>query len=74
MLLFCLGSLCQEDLDGIQAWNFSLTVDEESLLTEAGRLELENLGERYRKRLPTLFEPTDKVTKRCLGIIPKIYK
>ena len=56
-----LGSLCDEDLNGIKAWNFKLTIEEEDLLTEAGQLELKELGERYQKRLPTLFEPTNKV-------------
>ena len=52
-----LGALCDEDFNGIKAWKFSLTVEDEDLLTEAGKLELKKLGERYKKRLPTLFEP-----------------
>ena len=58
-----LGSLPQEKLDGIRAWKFTLTEDDENLLTEAGKLELFELGQRYQKRLPSLFEPPRKVIK-----------
>ena len=48
-------------MDGIRAWKFTLTEDDENLLTEAGKLELFELGQRYQKRLPSLFEPPRKV-------------
>ena len=56
-----LGSLSPEDLEGIKAWTFNLTVEEEDLLTEAGRQELKQLGERYKKRLPSLINLSAKV-------------
>ena len=56
-----LGSLPQEKLDGIRAWKFTLTEDDENLLTETGKMELFELGQRYQKRLPSLFEPPRKV-------------
>ena len=58
-----LGSLNQTDLEGIKAWTFNLTVEEEDLLTEAGRQELKQLGERYKKRLPSLINLSAKVCK-----------
>jgi hypothetical protein len=42
-------------LAGINGWNFTLTVDQESELTESGKLEHFQLGERYKKRLPNLI-------------------
>ena len=48
-------------MDGIRAWKFALTEDDENLLTEAGKMELLELGQRYQKRLPSLFEPPRKV-------------
>ena len=56
-----LGSLSPEDLEGIKAWTFNLTVEDEDLLTEAGELELKQLGERYKKRLPSLINLSAKV-------------
>ena len=56
-----LGSLSPDDLKGIESWTFNLTVEDEDLLTDAGRLELKQLGERYKKRLPTLFDQSAKV-------------
>ena len=55
------GTLSDEDLEGIKAWTFNLTVEEEDLLTEAGRQELKQLGERYKKRLPSLINLSAKV-------------
>lgn len=49
------GFLCDADLIGIERWNFTLTVEEESELTESGKLEHYQLGSRYKKRLPTIL-------------------
>jgi hypothetical protein len=38
-----------------QEWNFTLTVDVESELTDSGKLEHRQLGQRYKARLPQLF-------------------
>ena len=56
-----LGHLSEEEVKGIEAWTLDLNVEDEDLLTEAGRLELKQIGERYKKRLPTLFDPSAKV-------------
>ena len=64
LLLFprnTLGHLSEEKVKGIKAWTLDLNVEDEDLLTEAGRLELKQIGERYKKRLPTLFDPSAKV-------------
>ena len=53
--------MSDDDLEGIKAWTFNLTVEDEDLLTEAGRLELKQLGERYKKRLPSLINLSAKV-------------
>ena len=56
-----LGFLTPKDLKGIEAWTLNLTVQDEDLLTESGKLELKQIGERYKKRLPTLFDSSAKV-------------
>ena len=40
------GSLCAEDLDNLDSWDFYLTSQDESLLTESGRREMLGLGQR----------------------------
>ena len=50
-----IGTLCDEDLDGIKQWTFNLTVEEEDLLTESGKAELYKIGQHVKKRLPTIF-------------------
>ena len=55
MDLSCLeGFLCGADLAGIRAWTFNLTVEEESELTDSGKLEHHQLGQRFRARLAIL--------------------
>ena len=49
------GFLCEPDLVGIRDWSFNLTVDEESELTDSGKLEHRQLGQRFRQRLPSLI-------------------
>ena len=57
------GFLCELDAAGIRSWTFTLTVDEESELTESGKLEHFQLGQRYKERLPTLMgQPFDNDT------------
>ena len=55
MLFTHKGLLCYPDYAGIRDWNFTLTVEEESELTESGKLEHRQLGQRFKSRLPTLF-------------------
>jgi len=47
--------LCEADVDGIRNWKFNLTVEVESELTESGKLEHHELGQRFKKRLPTVL-------------------
>ena len=53
-----LGELCDADYDAISKWSFDLTIDDESLLTESGRTEMKELGQRYKARLPEIFDET----------------
>ena len=52
-----LGILCQADLEAIKSWTFELTVDDDSLITESGKDELRLIGQRYKQRLPDIFDP-----------------
>ena len=56
--LLILGELCDADYDAISKWSFDLTIDDESLLTESGRTEMKELGQRYKARLPEIFDET----------------
>lgn len=49
------GDLCQADVDRFVAWDFNLTVADESLLTESGKLELFEMGHRFRSRFPDIL-------------------
>ena len=49
------GKLCSADVKGIESWTFDLTIEDDSLLTEAGKLEHKLLGQRTKQRLPTLL-------------------
>ena len=40
------GSLCAEDVDNLDSWDFYLTSQDDSLLTETGRKEMLGIGER----------------------------
>lgn len=53
--MFDLVDLCDIDVEGIRNWTFNLTVEVESELTESGKLEHHELGQRFKKRLPTLL-------------------
>ena len=53
-----LGKLCEKDISGIDSWTFDLSVEDDSLLTESGKLEHEQFGQRMKKRLPTLIGGT----------------
>ena len=54
--IFIVGSLCKEDLEGIKEWSFTLTPEDADLLTPAGEAEHFELGERWKIRLPTIFD------------------
>lgn len=53
--MYCIGSLCQADIESIENWTFDLSTDQESLLTESGREENRQLGQRFIQRLPDLL-------------------
>ncbi|XP_059096069.1 multiple inositol polyphosphate phosphatase 1-like isoform X2 [Tigriopus californicus] len=44
------GSLCHEDFIQFQSWSFNWTQDDGSLLSESGKLEMFQIGQRVRKR------------------------
>ena len=50
-----LGDLCADDVRGIESWTFDLSVEDENLLTDSGKLEHTQFGQRMKKRLPTLL-------------------
>ena len=58
--LACLGSLCESDLNLLSSWRPSLKEEHEKLLVESGRKELRQIGARFSKRLPDIFEPEKK--------------
>ena len=49
------GDLCPDDVRGIESWTFDLSVEDENLLTDSGKLEHTQFGQRMKKRLPTLL-------------------
>ncbi len=51
-----LGELCQEDLDLIASWTQDVEPDQEGDLMGSGYVEMEEMGRRYRNRLPELFQ------------------
>ena len=53
--IYFLGKLCEKDISGIDSWTFDLSVEDDSLLTESGKLEHVQFGQRMKKRLPTLL-------------------
>ena len=48
------GSLCDQDILNLEMWNFTLTEDDDSLLTESGEDEMSGLGGRWRNRLGSI--------------------
>ena len=55
-IFYILGQLCEADYEGISKWSFGLTIDDDSLLTESGKTELKELGQRYKARLSDLLD------------------
>jgi len=53
------GHLCGKDLGAFLDWHPHLTEADDHLLVQAGRDEMKVLGERFRARLPSLFETFD---------------
>lgn len=50
------GELCAADIEAISNWKLELTVDDGDLLVESGKDELRQLGQRFKVRLPDLFD------------------
>ena len=48
------GLLCDQDILNLKMWNFTLTEDDDSLLTESGEDEMAGLGGRWRNRLGSI--------------------
>ena len=75
-MIFFLGKLCEKDISGIDSWTFDLSVEDDSLLTESGKLEHEQFGQRMKKRLPTLlggaYKP-EEITVKFKKIVNMYY-
>ena len=48
--------MCQADLDALSKWEWTVTEDQEKMLTDSGKRELQELGRRFRERLPGLLD------------------
>ena len=56
-LPFCLlGELCSADIDAITNWKLELTTEDGDLLTESGKDELRQMGQRSKVRFPDLLD------------------
>ena len=60
-----LGQLCLEDIDNLDLYSFDLTVADHKLLMESGAREQEELGARWRKRLPSLMNDPELTQTRA---------
>ncbi|XP_032795585.1 multiple inositol polyphosphate phosphatase 1 [Daphnia magna] len=49
------GSLCEDDINNLEDWEFIANVTEDKFLVREGFLELKGLGRRFQKRFPTLL-------------------
>ena len=68
-----LGDLCADDVRGIESWTFDLSVEDENLLTDSGKLEHTQFGQRMKKRLPTLLGGSynsEEITVRNTTVLP----
>ena len=54
--LLLLGELCSADIDAITNWKLELTVEDGDLLTESGKDELRQMGQRSKVRFPDLLD------------------
>lgn len=54
------GTLCQQDFDLIDAWNFdpNITTEYETLLTVSGWNEMKGIAQRFQQAFPTLLPTT----------------
>jgi len=59
-----LGELEEEEILRFMEWEFSLTIEEESLLTESGKQEHMEMGDRWAKRLPDLLQDSTRTLVR----------
>jgi len=50
------GSLCAADLANLENWTIDIPFSQEEKLTTAGQDEMNNLGQRYKARLPNLLD------------------
>ena len=48
--------MCAADIEAISNWKLELTVEDGDLLVESGKDELRQLGQRFKVRLPDLFD------------------
>jgi len=58
------GSMTGEEIAALKDWRLDLDVSEEKLLTKSGRREGLEMGQRWKKRLPSLFKDSDNIEAR----------
>jgi len=49
------GNLCKEDIDRLKSWTPSMQTKDDNKISVTGEREAEKLGERYRKRFPSIL-------------------
>jgi len=59
-----LGELDEDDILRFMEWEFNLTIEDESLLTESGKQEHREMGERWATRLSDLIKDYDRTEVR----------
>ena len=50
------SELCEKDFEGISNWTFPWSLDDDSLLIESGRREMEIIASRMAQRFPEIFQ------------------
>ena len=48
--------MCKDDLEIFRNWTFDVKVEDEKLLVPTGEKEQQGIAERFKARLPSLFE------------------
>ena len=48
--------MCKEDLERFSNWSFDVKIEDEKLLVPTGAKEQEGIAQRFKSRLPSLFD------------------
>lgn len=59
------GAMDEATIESFKEWTFDLVAEDDSLLTESGEREHEEMGSRWRKRLDAVLEDSEKVLVRA---------